>query len=129
MTLQKTAELQQLVDQHLQIEHEPLLLAIYYKPDRDPQDIFLLEVIENFGAGRIDPERELFEVVFGSASGFPLEPGQELHLVLTHPEEFKKAVEDRWKHVVELTDAIDSEKYRILHQDPNHPELREIINA
>ena len=41
-----------LVEEHKQLHDEPLLLAIYYAPKRNPNDVFLFEVVENFGGVR-----------------------------------------------------------------------------
>lgn len=124
-----TREIQRLVNEHRQMADEPLLLAIYYRPEREPQDIFLFEVIENFGGGAIDPDREMFEVTYNSTSGFPLEPGQRLHLLLTNPKEFETAVRDNWPSLQELRRAIEAGDFRTLHSDSGHAQLREMIHA
>jgi hypothetical protein len=108
---------------------EPLLLAIYYKPDREPQDIFLFEVIENFGDGAIDSDQELFEVTFGASSGLSLEPGQLLHLVLTNPSEFEKAARANWSLMEELRQAIAAGNFRVLYSHPDYLSLRGTIHA
>lgn len=118
-----------LIDAHKRLTDEPLLLAIYYKPDREAQDIFLFEVIENFGEGAVDPDRELFEVTYNSTSGFPLEPGQHLHLILTNPREFEVAVREQWPLAQELQQAVRIGAFRTLHSDPRHAHLREMVNA
>ncbi len=122
------ADVQRLVNEHRQFADEPLLLAIYYKPDRELQDIFLFEVVENLGNG-VDPDRELFEVTYSSTSGFPLEPGQKLHLVLTNPQEFETAVRENWPLLRELREAIDAGAYRVLYSDPRHARLQGLVHA
>jgi len=129
MALQASPHLQDLVNRHLSMEDEPLLLAIYYRPEREQPDIFLFEVVENFGAGRIHEDRELFEIVFEGNSGFPLDPGQYLHLVLTSPVEFIAAVDENWKHIEELKKAIEAGQYQVLYEDPGRPDLMERIHA
>ena len=99
-------EMRKLVQEHLGLRDEPLLLAIYYKPPREPQDIFLFEVIGNFGDGAMDPDRELFEVTYASTTGLPLEKGQYLHLVLTNPRELETATQENWEKVAELLAAV-----------------------
>lgn len=121
--------LPQLVKQHLALTDEPLLLAIAYKPGREPQDIFLFEVIENFGGGVIDPDRELFEVIFNSTSSFPLSQGQRVHLVLTNPEELKVATHEKWRLLEELRDAIHSNDSDLLYSDPNRTDLKDMVYA
>jgi hypothetical protein len=122
-------ELRGLVTQHRKIRDEPLLLAIYYKPRREEDDVFLFEVIGEFGAGAIDEDRELFEVTYPSSTNFPLEAGQRLHLVLTNPQEYEVAVQQGWKHVQELREAIKSSDFQVLYSDPDHANLRALINA
>lgn len=56
--------LRNLVLAHVNLPGERLLLAIYYAPDRDPGDLFLFEIVENFGANTIDEEHELLEVTY-----------------------------------------------------------------
>ena|ERR1035437_1108752 len=72
-----------LIADHQKIPDERLLLAIYYASERDPQDLFLFEVIENFGGNGIDDEQELMEVTYASTPDFSLEGNQSLHMVLT----------------------------------------------
>jgi hypothetical protein len=122
-------ELRGLVAQHRKISDEPLLLAIYYKPGREEEDVFLFEVIGDFGAGAIDEDRELFEVTYASSTAFSLEAGQRLHLVLTNPQEYEVAVQQGWKHVQELREAIKSGDFQVLYSDPGCPKLRELVDA
>ena len=42
-------QLLDLAKQHLKLRDEPLHLAVAYDPGRDSQDIFLFELLENFG--------------------------------------------------------------------------------
>jgi hypothetical protein len=124
-----TPQIQRLVEEHLKLTDEPLLWAVYYKPNRDEQDIFLLEVIEGFGAGRIDADRELFEVTYTSKSGFAMDPDQRLHLVLTSPEEFVTAVRQHWDLLLEFQEAVKAGNYETVHIDPAHKHLAEMVNA
>ena len=62
--------MRRLIEQHRELEDEPLRLAIAYLPaNRDPRHIFLLEVIHAFGES-LNPERDLFEVTFVRVSHF-----------------------------------------------------------
>ncbi len=118
-----------LVKHHLRLKDEPLLMAIAFKPRRAKSDIVLFEVIENFGAGAVDADHELFEVSLGTNSGVELDPGQRLRLVLTNPSEFRQAVRDRWSGIQDLTKAIDRGDFKVLHCPRNQAELRALINA
>ena len=88
-----------LAQQHRELEDEPLHLAVSYGPPREQEDIFLFEVI---GGTDINPEGNLFETTFLPASGFPMEPGQRLHLILTNPEELHEAVDKGWPLAKEI---------------------------
>ena len=64
------AQIRELTSQHRELEDEPLHLAISYAPKRDPQDIFLFEVVGGNGSGIVSTEHELFEITFASAPVF-----------------------------------------------------------
>ncbi len=123
------AELRTLVRDHKELKDEPLILALYYAPQRDPDDIFLFEVIKNFGANSIDPDRTLFEVAYGSTSGFPLAPGQHLRLVLTNPDELKAALREEWPLATELRDVLRSGKAMVLLAEEEGQRLLELIRG
>jgi hypothetical protein len=116
-------QIEALINQHRRLQDEPLLLAIYYEPGRLPQDIFVFEVIDGFGAGSIDPDQELFEVTYNSTPGFPLPPGRRLHLVLTNPQEFAVAAQGNWPLLAELREAIAAGNSLVVYSDPDHPQL------
>ncbi len=122
-------ELRDLVKQHRKIRHEPLVWAIYYKPNRKINDIFVFEVLENFGNGGIDPDREFFEVTYGYASGFPMNKNQELHLVLTNPAEFKRAAKENWAGFGELKQAVECGDFKILSPLKKHTDLQRLLNV
>ena len=115
-----------LVREHANLSDEPLLLAVYYAPDRNPGDIFLFEVFDGFGANGIDEDRKLFEVAYGAKSNFPLEPGQQLRMVLTNLPEFQRALSEDWEHVKELKHAIATGRYEVLFV---HPQRQELVRA
>ena len=107
----------QLVEAHKGLPNERLMLAIYYAPERDPQDVFVFEVLEHFGANAIDDGQELLEATYPSSPNFLLAGNQLLHLVLTSPDEFKAAVMGRWRHINELLSAIDAKRFVVLHKE------------
>jgi len=106
-----------LAKKHRQFKDEPLHLAITYDPGRDREDIFLFEVLGNFGRNEVDPDKEWFEAAFPSASDFPLEKDQWLHLVLTNPAEFKQSLIEEWPSTKELRKAVCNKQYVVLHKD------------
>jgi hypothetical protein len=118
-----------LVVEHRELKDEPLVLALYYAPDREPQDIFIFEIIDGFGVDSVDPEKNLFEVTYASNAAFPLEQGQKLHLVLTNRKEVKVAFQDGWGGTREIRDAIRRNDYRLIYQDPAAAGLIELIHG
>jgi len=109
------AQIRELTKQHRELEDEPLHLAISYAPQRDRQDIFLFEVIG--GTDSIGPDKELFETTFASTPGFPMDAGQQLHLLLTNRCELDMALREGWQSVREIVDAIRSGEYESLWAD------------
>jgi hypothetical protein len=108
--------IRRLTEQHRALEDEPLHLALPYGPPRDREDIFLFEVIG--GTESLNPEGDLFEATFLPALGFPLAPGQKLHLILTNPEELKEAVRRDWPLAQEILQALRSvDNHQVLHAD------------
>lgn len=110
--------LKQLVSEHLELTDEPLALAIYYDSGRNSPNVCLFEVHQNFGRNAVDPDRELFEVSYGSTSGFPMDNGQRLHLVLTNPVELKTALAENWPLAAEVRDAVKGGKAQVLFTSP-----------
>jgi hypothetical protein len=106
-----------LVGQHRELRDEPLHLALIYGPSRDSRDVFVFELLGNFGGNLISPDAELFEVTFGASTSFPLQPGQELHLVLSNPVEFRTALAQRWSTAEEIRDAVRHDKFEELYSD------------
>lgn len=118
-----------LVEEHKRLQDEQLRLAIYYAPNREPQDIFLFEVFDGFGANGVDPDKKLFEVAYGARSSFHLDPGQNLRLVVTNPPELGRAMEENWQHVRELREAIKRGRYQLIYVDPAHEDLARKIGV
>jgi len=108
--------IRQLAEQHRQLKDEPLHLALSYGPEREPQDIFLLEVIGGNG-DRLSEDRQLFETVFTSSAGFPMSAGQRLHLLLATPAELETAMSESWRSADEIRQAIANGDYKVLHAD------------
>jgi hypothetical protein len=124
---QYLAAVKRLVEQHRKIKDEPLHLAVYFAPKRNPRDVFLFEVIGGFGGEHIDPEKKIFEISFGSTAGFELPPSRHLRLVLTNPVEFAKAVQGKWKGVMELKEAKHRGTAQIVFRDAMGREFWELL--
>jgi hypothetical protein len=122
-------QVERLVATHRALKNESLLLAILYAPARNPGDIFIFEVVDNFGSNSIDPDRELFEVSFDSTEGFPLPAGRKLRLVLTNPVELFNATEAQWPLAKEIRQAMHDGRARVIWADPQHSDLLELING
>ena len=112
------AQVRDLVDQHRKLKNEYLHLAVYFAPPRrGKRDIFLFEVIENFGGNAIDPNEKLFEFGYGSTPGFRLPAGASLRMVLTNPAEFHHAIQHNWKGVQELRAAQEADHAIVIYAD------------
>lgn len=109
--------LEKLVEAHRKRKDERLHLAVWFHPRGGRRNIYLLEVLQNFGGSSIDENGQLFHIGFGSASGFPLEPGRELRLVLTNPEELREAVASQWKSLMPIRVAKRTGMTRVLFAD------------
>jgi len=97
---------EQLVEQHRKLRDGNLHLAVYLAPPhRAKHDVYLFEIIDDFGGGRIDPDKKLFSFSYGSTPGFPLPPGVSLWMIVTNPAELETAIRENWKQIGELKKA------------------------
>jgi hypothetical protein len=112
-------EIEDLIDSHRKLTQEPLLLAMYYNPNRNHNDIFIFEVLDRFGDNLVDPDGDFFEVEFGKSTSVDirLPEGSTLHLVLTNPVELMVALNKRWPKANELVAAISRDEFEILFED------------
>jgi hypothetical protein len=69
----------------------------------------------------LDEERCFLDVTYGWSDGFPLDPVQRLHLVVTRPSEFDTAVREGWRHVRELQEAVRRGKFQKLYRRKKSP--------
>ncbi len=118
-------DVQRLIEQHRQIEHQPLLLAIYFARQDDPESVYLLEVISQFGYNEISDDREIFEISYGSTDGFRLPFNSRLDILLTNPVELRTALEQGWVGLRPLLAAIEAgpEHYRVIYHTDDGSEL------
>ena len=114
-----------LVSAHKRIKGGPLLLAVYYESAQAPQDISILEVIDSAGTNSVDPDKELFEVTYGSTPGFQMREGQRLRLVLTNPRELRIAIREGWPKVREIRKAFERGRAMVISQSPKAKDLLE----
>jgi len=111
-------EVKKLVQQHRTLRGERLHLAVYLALPKQPKrDVYLFEVIDDFGGGHIDPDKKLFTFAYGSTPGFPLPEGVSLWMILTNPTELDKAIQEGWKRVDELRDARRAGNAVVLYAD------------
>ena len=109
---------EKLVQQHRALRGERLHLAVYLAPPRrSKRDIYLFEVIDDLGNGRIDPDKKLFTFAYGTTPGFPLPEGVWLWMILTNPAELDKAIEENWKQVDALRSARTAGKAVVIYAD------------
>ena len=120
-------DLRRLTDEHRLLTDEPLHLAVAYDPGHDSQDVFLFEVVGGFAGGQVSPDRNLFEVTYGASSGFPSINGEQLHLILTSPEEVSVAIREQWPLAVEVAHAIRTGNFEVLFEDETGARLLELV--
>ncbi len=111
----ETALLHDLVENdHVALDDEPLLLAIYYASETAPDEECLFEVARNFGYGEPSEDKHIFQIQFGPAPNFPLRRGR-LRLSLTNPAEFRQAVAEGWPEAQDLQAAVGRGQYERLY--------------
>lgn len=120
-------DLRRLTDEHLRLQDEPLHLAVVYDPGHGSQDVFLFEVVGGFGGGAVNPDGNLFEVTYGMSSVVSGSNGEQLHLVLTSPEELPVAVREQWPLAVEVARAIGQGEFEVLFEDEIGRQMLEIV--
>jgi hypothetical protein len=109
---------QRLVQQHRKLRDGRLHLAVYLAPPKRPKrDVYLFELIDDFGGGHIDPDRKLFTFAYGSTPGFPLPEGASLWMILTNPIELAQAIREHWKRLDEIRIAKEAGNAIVLHSD------------
>ena len=111
------ASVRELVDEHLELKDAPLLLAVYYMPDDDTENIYLLEILDGFGGNEISNENELFDFSFGSSSGFPLKKDQRLYLTLTNPVEWEAAINRGWPSAQRICSAMKQGRSTVIYHE------------
>ena len=109
--------LRDLARRHGELEDESLHLALVYDPGRDPEDVFLFELIGNFGRDEVGEDGDLWEVSFGPTDTLPMSANQRLHLILTNPNELRFALAASWPTAIELRDAVRRGDFEVLHTD------------
>lgn len=101
-------DVERLIEQHKQIAHQTLLLAIYFDRPEDPDSVHLLEVISQLGYDKVSDDNELFEMSYGSTEGFRVPAGSQLNIFLTNAVELRVAAEKRWPSLEPILAAIEA---------------------
>jgi hypothetical protein len=115
---------QKLVQQHRMLRNGRLHLAVYLAPpNRTSRDIYVFEVIDDFGAGRVDADKNLFAFAYGSTPGLPLPEGVRLWMILTNPTELDHAIKGNWKRVGQLRKARSAGKAVVIYADTKGKKL------
>ena len=117
------------VNDHLALDDEPLLLAVYYASEAAPNEECLFEVARDFGYGEPSDDKHIFQIQFGSTTAFPLPPGDCLRLSITNPAEFRLAVKEGWPEVRDLQAAIQRGQFEVLYRRPDDQEADEMFAA
>lgn len=114
------------VNDHVALDDEPLLLAVYYASEAAPHEECLFEVARNFGYGEPDEDKHIFQIQFGPSPKFSLPEGDYLRLSLTNPVEFRQAVAEGWPEVQDLQSAFLRDKAKRLYLRPDDQEATEL---
>lgn len=122
-------QIRRLAEEHRSFQDEPLHLALTFDPGKDDGDIYLLEIISNFGEDEPDPKKELFEIAFSSSESLQLGANHKLHLLLTNPNEFRLACRENWDWIRALRRAIERDAYETLYADDTGKQLMEAVEA
>ena len=109
-----TGGINELVEEHRALRDQPLVLAMLFDSGKDPRNLYLLEVISNFGLNEVSPDRELFEVSF-PFPGMLSPDGKDLHLVLTNPTEFGVALNEDWEWAKVIKRAVKEGRFEVLY--------------
>ncbi len=109
-------DVKRLVEQHRQLEHQTLLLAVYFNRPEDPDSVYLLEVISQLGYDEVSDDNELFEMSYGSTEGFRVPIGSRLNIILTNAVELRVAIEKQWDSLRSLLAAVElgPEQYQVI---------------
>ena len=114
------------LNDHVALDDEPLLLAVYYASATFPNEECLFEVARNFGYGEPDEDKHILQMQFGPSANFSLPNGDYLRLSLTNPAELRLAGAEGWPEVRDLQDAMQHEQYELLYQRPNDNEANDL---
>ncbi len=109
-------DVERLIEQHKNIAHQTLLLAVYYDLGDGSDNVCLLEVISPFGYDEVSEDKHLFEMQYGSTQGFPLSPKCCLSILLTNAPEARKAIAQEWAGIIPVLDAVSRNKYKVLYK-------------
>lgn len=116
------------VNDHVALDDEPLLLAVYYASDAAPDEECLFEVARNFGYGEPDPDKHIYQMQFGSSPKFTLPEDDYLRLSLTNPAEFRQATTEGWSEVQDLQAAVVRGQYEVLYLRRDDQEANEALS-
>lgn len=117
------------INDHTQLEGEPLLLAIYYASSLASEDECLFEVLSNFGYDEVSRDGHIFQVQFGSTPNFPIPEGRYLRLVLTNPVECETAIHRDWEEIRDLREAMQGGRSLVVYQDDHDARAGQLLEA
>jgi hypothetical protein len=123
-------EVRDLVEHHKKVRSGPLVLSVYYDPQRpnEPDDVFMLDAFANYEDNGLE-KGDLFEVSYGPTGSFPMAAGESLHVIIANPEQLKSAVKLEWPLAMELRRAVRAGNYTVMAATPEGEELLEAIRG
>jgi len=114
---------------HTVIEETPLILAIYFKSRRVPDEECLFEVLHHFGFDEVSEENSIYQIQFGRTPNFDLPAGDRLRLSLTNPVEVIYAIENGWPEIYDLVVAMNAGEYQVIYESPEDADAARLLSA
>lgn len=112
-----------LIEEHKEIENQPLHLAIAYRLGDSASELYLLEVSENFGGNRVSDEKLFLKAWVAQPPDFRFHEATEFYLVLTNLAEFSTAISETWSQISELKWSIEKGLAKKLFSDEQGEKL------
>lgn len=115
------------LNDHVHLEDEPLVFAIYFASRTVMNEECLFEVAQHFGMDEASDDRHIFQVQFGNAPGLPLPEGSRLRLFISNPTEMRQAIQEHWPEVEDLRQAMAAGQASVLYEQNNSTEAHDLL--
>jgi hypothetical protein len=108
-------QVESLIEDHKKLNDQPLVFALYYDVPRQPNDVYVLEVLLQVGLPT--EETEFFDAEFSSSPGFQMDDDSTLHIVLTDTITFMRAIDWKWPQYNEIREAASNGKCKVIYRN------------